>query len=129
MRAVEQARERLSVLRREAAELLSLIDTSEYPEPTDPRGTESMPGPRWDVGPTPHGPRWRIHVCPEDAPNTVFIAERDSWGRRLYVPDGADVDALPIAEARRLAMSILAACACLDEHRTPQLRVESIDAD
>ncbi len=129
MSVVEQASERLALLRREAAELLSLIDTAEYPEPTDPHGTRSMPGPSWDVGTTPHGPRWRIHACPEDAPGTVFVAERDRWGRQLYVPDDADVNATPIEEARRLAMSILAACTWLDEHRAPQLRVDGADAD
>lgn len=127
MTDVAAARERLAVLRREAAELIALVDTSEYPVPAGEDIHPLMPGPYWEVDDScPRGPRWRVIASPEHT-DVVFLGAQDfeSWAYHAarWTPTTADVQAVRIADARRYAMSILAACRWLDERRKPELRV------
>lgn len=129
MSAVEEARLRLAELRREAADLLSVIDTSEYPAPTGENIHQQMPGPYWEVdnfGPARHGPRWRINACPGHS-DVLFFGEQDheswAWDAARWTPQNADVQTVRLDTARRYAMAILAACRWLDEQRRPELRV------
>lgn len=126
MTTIDAAHVRLAVLRREAAELLALIDTSEYPAPTSQDGSPALPGPYWEVGENRGLPRWRVHALPEE-PMTIFLGVRDGhWPSGLHAVDlkRTDVEPVPLAEARRLAMALLAACAWDDRMRKPRLRVE-----
>ena len=125
--SIEDAREQLAVLRREAAELLSLIDTSEYPAPTGEHIHPGMLGPYWEVDNSGRrGPRWRVFASPGHL-DVIFFGQQEhdswAWDAARWTPDTADVQCVRVADARRYAMSILAACQWLDEHRQPCSRV------
>ena len=64
MTTIDAAHARLAVLRREAAELLSLIDTSELPAPTGEHISAGLLGPYWEVAGSRRGPRFRVHAVP-----------------------------------------------------------------
>lgn len=129
MGEVDEARARLSVLRREAAQLLSLIDTSEYPAPSGQDIHPGMLGPYWEVDNlgVNRGPRWRVFADPQH-PDVVFLGEQEyesfCWSADRWTPAWADIQCVRVEVARKYAMSILAACRWLDERRKPDLRVE-----
>lgn len=117
---IQRAHLRLVELRREAAQLLALIDTSELPEPTERLGTANMRGPMWVIG-NPERRHWSIHVLNDsEHRDAVFIhSPSDLMGSCDELT--GDTTSLRIENARRLAMAILAACAWLDEHRCSQV--------
>lgn len=112
------ARERLLELRREATEIIGLIDTTDLPKPSRPDGTVQLRGAMWEVGTSEKWRRyWTIHAL-VDEQDIVAIHTPDGFPGSPGEP--GDIVALSIEQARHLAMAILAACSWQDSRRTWQ---------
>lgn len=98
---------RLRELREEAAELLALIDTAQLPPPDRISDSPHLPGPEWIV--REDRDQWRVHATAQEA-DVVFIHTPDA----MFI---TDVLAVRVRDARRIAMSLLAACDWVDKTR------------
>lgn len=93
------ADEAIDGLRSQVRSLLGLIDTARRPEPNGivPPSARN-PGAVWKPA-----PKWSVRAIDEDGcDDAVFVSTPQHWG--------GDFTAVPLDEARALAMSLLAAC-------------------
>lgn len=95
---IDRTPEALAVLRDRILSLASLADTRVKPDPHGVIPDGPRKGPVWK----PHG-KWRIRALEDpDAAGFVYVTTPQDW-------DG-DYEPMSLEEARRLAMSLLAAC-------------------
>jgi hypothetical protein len=117
--AITIADEALASLRLQVRSLLGLIDTGRKPEPAGIVPPElPNPGPVWK----PYR-QWRLRVLDEDEgePKCIFVTTpADMPG---------DYEAVPVDEARLLAMSILAACDWAENGAPERKRYKLLDGD
>lgn len=89
----------LAILRDQLASLVSRIDTAELPQPDGIEDALGATGPVWNPA-----KGWTIRCVDDDRsrPASVYLSSPEHFG--------GDVTAEGIADARRIAMAILAAC-------------------
>ena len=95
---LDRTPEALAILRDRILSLASLIDTTVKPDPHGVIRDGPRKGPVWK----PHG-KWRVRALDEaESRGFVYVTTpQDLYG---------DFEAMPVDEARRLAMTLLAAC-------------------
>lgn len=114
------ADESLSTLRAQVRALLGLIDTGRKPDPFGiiPPG-KSNAGPVWKPA-----PQWKVRAIDADAgggPDVVYITTPADWP--------GDYQSIAVDDARRFAMSILAACDWAENGAPERKRYAVLDED
>lgn len=108
---------RVAELRRQAAEVMSLLHTAYLPTATYTRSPNpNFPGPEWTVG--RRHDVWNIHVA-EGQEDVLFVHHPGD------LP--GDVNPMEIDYARGVAMALLAACAYADLHHQPPPEVPVLE--
>ncbi|MFC7330796.1 hypothetical protein [Marinactinospora rubrisoli] len=115
----------LADVRAELADLIALVDTATRPEPTRTNPADHpMPGPQWDIAsPTEVGrrremDRWIVRaVTDPEASDCVYVSTPD-------YSDVEDMRPVAVADARRVAMALLAAADYADERRAGVTRLD-----